>query len=61
MQEAHDPGGVNFSQRGIFEFKKSLGADFCDLGSEWIFTPKIMDLVLKIQWRAPWTNSKPKV
>ncbi len=64
--KSYDLGGVNFSQRRIFEFKKSLGGDFCDLGSEWILTPKIMDLVLKIRrslpakWRTPWTNSKPK-
>jgi hypothetical protein len=46
----YDLGGVNQAQPGILAFKKSLGGDFYELGSEWIYTPRVIDILLRLRF-----------
>lgn len=45
----YDLGGVNSAQPGIMAFKKSFGGDFCGLGCEWVYTPKLVELLTRLR------------
>ncbi|ARN79952.1 GNAT family N-acetyltransferase [Methylocystis bryophila] len=45
----YDLGGINSAQPGILAFKKSFGGDLYDLGSEWVYTPKLVQLLTKLR------------
>ena len=55
----YDLGGVNAAQPGILTFKKSFGVDFYDLGSEWIHTPTMIGILLKIRFFLTKLRSNP--